>query len=247
MKSTGHTSDGADSPHRAFRLRHLTPAYGGAQHYRQWGRHLAALLLVLMVAGGFAAPPADAAGRPLRLVVLGDSLAAGFRLPGDAAFPVVLEKALRARGYVIEVANAAVSGDTATGGFERLEWAMGGPADAMILELGANDMLRGLDPEVTRRSLNSILAQVALRNVRVLIAGMRASPSLGADYQSKFDSIYPDLAKKHDAILYPFFLEGVAADPALNLSDGIHPNRAGVERIVAGILPSVEALIRQAQ
>ena len=247
MKSTGHVSDSADSPHRTFRPQHLTPAYGGAQHYRQWGWHFAALLLGLIFAVGSAAPPADAAGRTLRLVVLGDSLSAGFRLPGDAAFPVVLEKALRARGYMIEVANAAISGDTATGGFERLGWAMGGPADAMILELGANDMLRGLDPEVTRRALNSILEQVALRNVRVLIAGMRASPSLGADYKARFDSIYPDLAKKHDAILYPFFLEGVAADPALNLSDGMHPNRAGVERIVQGILPSVEALIKQAQ
>ena len=183
----------------------------------------------------------------ISLVVLGDSLSAGYQLPADAAFPAVLEKALKAKGHRVEVANAAVSGDTSSGGLARLDWAIDGQTKAVIVELGANDMLRGLDPEVTRAALDAVLARLKARNIRVLLAGMLASPTLGADYGAKFNGLYADLAAKHGAILYPFFLDGVAADAKLNLADGMHPNRAGVERVVAGILPSVEALLKEVE
>ena len=180
---------------------------------------------------------------PVRIVALGDSLTAGFQLPADAAFPVKLEKALRAKGYDVEVANAGVSGDTAAGGLARLDWAVPDGTDAVILELGANDMLRGLDPKRTREALSEIVRRLKARGIEVLIAGMLASPNLGPEYGAAFNSIYPDLAQRYGALLYPFFLEGVALDPALNLADRLHPNARGVDRIVAGILPSVEALI----
>ena len=180
----------------------------------------------------------------LRLVALGDSLTAGYLLPADAAFPVVLEKALRKDGFNVTVVNAGVSGDTAAEGLARLDWAIGEGADAVILELGANDMLQGIDPSVTRGALDTILARLQARHIKVLIAGMLASPSLGKDYGRAFDSIYPELAAKYHAPLYPFFLAGVATNKTLELADGMHPNRDGVERIVAGILPHVEALLR---
>ena len=226
------------------RINAASPAYRRAPRLSQWSRALGAALFTLLA---FLTPlaPASAAGGVFRLVVLGDSLSAGYQLPADAAFPVVLEKALRAKGYAVEVTNAAVSGDTATGGLERLDWALGPQTDAVILELGANDMLRGLDPAVTRRALDAILTKLGKRGVRVLIAGMTAAPNLGADYGARFSALYTDLAAAHRAPLYPFFLDGVAADPKLNLADGMHPNRAGVEAIVARILPSVEALLKQ--
>ena len=180
---------------------------------------------------------------PVRIVALGDSLTAGFQLPADAAFPVKLEKALRAKGYDVEVANAGVSGDTAAGGLARLDWAVPDGTDAVILELGANDMLRGLDPKRTREALSEIVRRLKARGIEVLIAGMLASPNLGPEYGAAFNSIYPDLAQRYGALLYPFFLEGVALDPALNLADRLHPNARGVDRIVAGILPSAETLI----
>jgi acyl-CoA thioesterase I len=187
--------------------------------------------------------PAAALARPLLIVALGDSLTAGFGLPAEESFPEVLQKALRAKGYDVEVSNAGVSGDTAADGLARFDWAVPDGADAAIVELGANDMLRGLDPAAAEKSLGEILGKLKARHVATLIAGMRAAPNMGADYRARFDAIYGDLARKYDAALYPFFLDGVAADPKLNQKDGLHPTKAGVEVIVAKILPAVESLI----
>jgi acyl-CoA thioesterase-1 len=181
--------------------------------------------------------------RPIRLVALGDSLSAGYGLPQEAAFPVVLERALKARGHTVEVANAGVSGDTSSGGLDRLDWSVPDGTDGVILELGANDMLRGLDPAVTRRSLEAIVERLKSRNIPVMLAGMYASRNLGPAYVQNFDSIYPDIAKKHDLVLYPFFLDGVAGERSLNLPDGLHPTAKGIEIIVERILPSVERFL----
>ena len=215
---------------------------GGYGHRRAILQLSAALLLAALACP--ARPPAKETP-PLKIIALGDSLVAGFGLAADAAFPAVLEKTLRAEGYHVTVVNAGVSGDTASGGQARLDWALGDGADGVILELGANDMLRGVDPEVTKAALDAILGELKARNIKVLIAGMKAASNLGQDYQTRFDAIYPGLARKYDAPLYPFFLEGVAGEPALKLGDGLHPNPAGVERIVKGILPLVRAFVGQ--
>lgn len=186
---------------------------------------------------------AHAQSQPLRLVALGDSLSAGYNLPQEAAFPVVLERALKAKGYKVEITNAGVSGDTSSGGLDRLDWSVPDGTDGVIVELGANDMLRGLDPAGTRKNLETIVERLKSRNIPVLLAGMYASRNLGSDYVQKFDAIYPDIAKKHDLVLYPFFLDGVAGDRALNLPDGLHPTAKGVEIIVERILPSVESFL----
>jgi acyl-CoA thioesterase I len=215
---------------------------GGYGHRRAFLQMSAALLWAAL-----ACPvrPAATETPPLKIIALGDSLVAGYGLAADATFPTVLEKMLRAEGYNLMVVNAGVSGDTASGGKARLAWALGDGADGVILELGANDMLRAVDPEVTKAALDAILSELKARNIRVLIAGMKAASSLGQDFKTRFDAIYPALAKKYDAPLYPFFLEGVAGEPALELGDGLHPNRAGVERIIKGILPNVRALVDQ--
>ncbi|MFD0936595.1 arylesterase, partial [Methylobacterium trifolii] len=183
------------------------------------------------------------APRPLKLVALGDSLTAGYRLPADAAFPAVLERALATKGLRVSVANAGVSGETATNGLDRVEWSVPDGTDGVILELGANDMLRGTDPAVTKKALDTIIAGLKARGIPVLLAGMRASANLGPDYVARFDAIYPDLARQYGLVLYPFFLEGIAGDRAYNLDDGLHPNVKGVEAIVSGILPSVETFV----
>jgi acyl-CoA thioesterase-1 len=188
-------------------------------------------------------PAAHAQSNPIRLVALGDSLSAGYNLPQEAAFPVALERALKAKGYKVEIANAGVSGDTSAGGLDRLDWSVPDGTDGVILELGANDMLRGLDPAGTRRNIEAIVERLKSRNIPVMLAGMYASRNLGPDYVQKFDSIYPDIAKKHDLVLYPFFLDGVAGDRSLNLPDGMHPTAKGVEIIVERILPSVESFL----
>ena len=187
--------------------------------------------------------PAAAADRPVRIVALGDSLTAGYGLPADAAFPAKLEKALTAKGLAVEIANAGVSGDTASGGLARLDWSVPEGTDAVIVELGANDMLRGIDPGVTRQALEQIVRRLTDRRIAVLLAGMRAAPNLGPDYGRDFETIYSDLAARHDLLLYPFFLDGVAAEAKLNQGDGLHPTAAGVDAIVAGILPQAEALV----
>jgi acyl-CoA thioesterase-1 len=190
----------------------------------------------------FAAP---AEGRALHIVALGDSLTAGFGLPSGQAFPDVLTRALKAKGWDVEVANAGVSGETAEQGLARYDWSVPAGTDALIVELGANDMLRGLPIGGTKFALGQILSKARQGHVAVLLAGMRAATSLGPEYQKQFDAIYPGLAAQYGVALYPFFLEGVVGDPKLTLPDGLHPSREGVEKIVAGILPSVERLLSE--
>ncbi len=182
----------------------------------------------------------------LKLLVLGDSLSAGYGLKQADAFPSQLEAAMRAAGTAVRVINAGVSGDTTAGGRARLGWSLADTPDAMILELGANDGLRGLDPAQTRANLDAILAEAAKRNLPVLLAGMKAPPNLGREYAAEFEAIYTDLATARGAALYPFFLEGVAAVPALNQADGIHPNGEGVAVIVKRMQGAVADLLRRA-
>jgi acyl-CoA thioesterase-1 len=184
-----------------------------------------------------------ASAQPVTLLALGDSLTAGYGLQPSDAFPVKLEAALRARGHDVKVVNAGVSGDTALDGASRLDWALSEQVDAAIVELGANDALRGLPVAQAEQALDRILSALAEKRVEVLLAGMRAPPNLGPEYQVQFDGMYARLAEKHGVLLYPFFLDGVAADPGLNQADGMHPNPAGVDVIVARILPSVEDLL----
>lgn len=181
------------------------------------------------------------------MVVLGNSLSAGYGLPGPAAFPAKLAEALKAKGVAVEIANAGVSGDTASGGRDRLNWSVPDGTQAVIVELGANDALRGLDPDLTKSALDAILRKMQERRVPVLLAGMKAPRNMGADYAAKFDAIFPALAAAYPVVFYPFFLDGVAADPKLNQADGMHPNAAGVDVIVARILPQVEELIARAR
>jgi acyl-CoA thioesterase-1 len=202
---------------------------------------LVAMALALAVPVG--APAAAAADRPVRIVALGDSLTAGHGLPADGAFPAKLERALKAKGLAVEIANAGVSGDTAAGGLARLDWSVPEGTDAVILELGANDMLRGIDPNVTRQALEEIIRRLTERRVAVLLAGMRAAANLGPDYGRNFEAIYSELAFRNDLLLYPFFLDGVAGQAGLNQRDGLHPTAAGVDAIVARILPKVEELV----
>ena len=202
---------------------------------------------MLAVALGLAmAGPSFAQGaveRPLKLVALGDSLTAGYGLPASAAFPAKLQKALRDKGITVEISNAGVSGDTTSGGLARLDWSLPKDVDGVILELGANDALRGIDPQVARQSLEEILKRLKARNIPVLLCGMYAPPNYGPQYAAKFNAIYPELAKQYGVPLYPFFLEGIATVERLNQPDGLHPTEAGVEAIVANILPTVEAFI----
>jgi acyl-CoA thioesterase-1 len=201
------------------------------------------LLACLLVAGTGAARAQQA--RPVAIVALGDSLTAGYQLPPGDAFPVKLQAALKAKGLDVSVENAGVSGDTSTGGLERLDWAVGDGVDAVILELGANDALRGIDPAVTRRNLDEILARLKARGIAVLLTGMLAPPNMGPQFAAAFNPIFPELAAKHGVLFDPFFLEGVAAVRDLNLADGMHPNARGVDAIVARILPKVEELVAQ--
>jgi acyl-CoA thioesterase-1 len=183
----------------------------------------------------------------LKLVVLGDSLTAGLGLPPGNSFPDQLQTALRKKGLDVTVVNAGVSGDTAADGLARYEWSVPPDADALIVELGANDMLRALPPTATKQTLAAILEKAKAAHMPVLIAGMRAAPNLGAEYDKAFDAIYPDLAASRGAALYPFFLDGVAGQAMLNQPDGLHPTAKGVAIIVEKILPSVESLLKEAR
>jgi acyl-CoA thioesterase I len=211
---------------------------------RSYGVWAVRVQTVVLVAATLAlAGPTPAADRLVRIVALGDSLTAGFGLPADAAFPAKLEKALRAKGIAAEVSNAGVSGDTAAGALARLDWSVPEGTDAVIVELGANDMLRGIDPNVTRTALAEIVRRLTERRIAVLLAGMRAAPNLGPDYGRDFEAIYSELAARNGLLLYPFFLDGVAAEARLNQRDGLHPTADGVDVIVGRILPKVEELV----
>jgi acyl-CoA thioesterase-1 len=206
--------------------------------------HMLVLGVALMAASSaFAQAPAAGAGKPIKMVVLGDSLSAGLGLSASAAFPARLKESLKIKGIGVDMINAGVSGDTSSGGRDRLDWSVPEGTDAVILELGANDALRGTDPKVTRAALTDILARLKARKVAVLLCGMLAPPNYGSDYSARFNAIYPDLAKSFGVPLYPFFLEGVAADARLNQADGLHPTAEGVDVIVKNILPTVEAFL----
>ncbi|WP_421900630.1 arylesterase [Niveispirillum sp.] len=219
---------------------------GDPNRYGPWGaafNRLGNVILLLLCLLAPSAAMAQVTPGPLKIVVLGDSLSAGYKLPRDAAFTSQLEKALRDKGYDVTVPNTAVSGETTSGGLSRLDWILADKPGLMIVELGANDGLRGIDPARTRENLDKILTKLKDRNVPVLLAGMMAPRNLGSDYGRVFDAIYPELAKKHGVPLYPFFLEGVAMDPRLNQEDGMHPTTEGVAVIVKNILPTVMAVV----
>lgn len=187
------------------------------------------------------------AAEPVRIVAFGDSLTAGYRLKAAEAFPAQLEKALRSKGHDVVITNAGVSGDTATAGLARLDWSVPDGTDAVILELGANDALRGVDPIKTYEALARIVASLKQRGIQILIAGMKAPRNMGAEYVQTFDRIYPYLADHHKVLLYPFFLDGVAGKRNLNQQDGLHPTAEGIALIVDRILPFTEGLIKLAK
>lgn len=181
---------------------------------------------------------------PFSIVALGDSLTAGYGLPPEDAFTTRLEQRLRKNGLNVEVVNAGVSGDTSKGGLARIDWSVPDGSDLVIVELGANDALRGISPAETASNLDAIVTRLKQRGIGVLLAGMLAPPNMGEEYEAAFNAIYPKLAEKHGVELYPFFLDGVAADPKFNQADGIHPNAAGTVVIVERLSPTVDRLVR---
>ncbi|KAA3451400.1 arylesterase [Mesorhizobium sp. SARCC-RB16n] len=199
----------------------------------------AGLIVFLAICGAISSARAE----PFKIVGFGDSLMAGFGLGPGEGFTDKLQAALRARGHDVTVANAGVSGDTSSGGLARLDWSVPDGTQLVILELGANDMLRGVSPDITRKNLDAMLGKLRERKIAVLLAGMRAAPNLGADYQNAFDAVFPELAAKYGVTLYPFFLDGVAGQPSLQLEDGLHPNAKGVDLMVQRILPTIEKAI----
>jgi acyl-CoA thioesterase-1 len=205
------------------------------------------LLAVLFNAAILLNLTAAEAKTPVKLVAFGDSLTAGYLLRPDESFPAQLSKSLTAKGYAVDVVNAGVSGDTTAAGLERFEWAIPQGTEAVILELGANDALRGQSPTAAKANLDAIITKLKQRNIAVLLTGMLAPKNWGADYARDFDGMFQDLADEHGLLLYPFFLEGVALDKSLNLDDGMHPNGKGVEKIVQNIMPAVEDLLRKVE
>ncbi|WDZ76435.1 arylesterase [Ensifer adhaerens] len=179
----------------------------------------------------------------ISLVGFGDSLMAGYQLPAQDAFPARLEKALKEKGLDVTIANAGVSGDTSSGGLARIDWSVPDGTKGVILELGANDALRGIAPEETRKNLEAMITRLKNRGIAVLLAGMMAPPNMGADYAARFNPIYPELAQKYGLELYPFFLDGVVTEAKLKLEDGMHPNGDGVGVMVEKALPVVERFL----
>src|SRR3954452_6533118 len=202
--------------------------------------HILVLIMALMTAETVLA---QTPAKPAKMIVLGDSLSAGLGLSASAAFPARLQKSLETKGIKVDMINAGVSGDTSSGGRDRLRWAVPEGTEVVILELGANDALRGTAPAVTRAALTDILTRLKARKIAVLLCGMVAPQNYGSEYAAKFNAIYPELSKSFDVPLYPFFLEGVAADAKLNQADGLHPTAEGVDIIVKNILPMVEAFL----
>ena len=206
---------------------------------------LVSLTFSIIAIFALATATAQAESSPQRLMVFGDSLTAGYGLASEDSLPAQLQRALRERGHAVTVINAGVSGDTTSGGLSRLEWTLADDPQAVILALGANDGLRGINPGLTRDNLQQMLEIMQQRELPVLLLGMLAPPNLGRDYGEAFNAIYPDLAEEYSVLLYPFFLEDVVGEPQLNLEDGIHPNRQGVAVVVDNILPLVEQLLQQ--
>lgn len=209
--------------------------------------HLIKFYLILLFAVTWCVQPSlanNTADSAIRLLVLGDSLTAGYGLAEEEAFPVQLEKALQQAGHKVIVINAGVSGDTTAGGLARLEWALADAPQLVVVELGGNDALRGLPPAETFANLDAILERLSAAGVQIILAGMQAPRNLGEHYTTAFDQIYPRLAKKYNVTFYPFFLDGVAFEPALNQSDGIHPNALGVGIIVDRMMPVLERVLR---
>ncbi|KQZ29539.1 acyl-CoA thioesterase [Mesorhizobium sp. Root552] len=204
-------------------------------------KHIVALIVTL--SAFTIAPAASVRAEPLPVVGFGDSLMAGFGLGPGEGFTDRLQAALRAKGHDIDVANAGVSGDTTSGGLARLDWSVPDGTKLVILELGANDMLRGVDPALVEQNLDAMLSRLKARGIPVVLVGMVAAPNLGHAYGEQFGAIYPKLAEKYGATLYPFFLDGVAGDKSMQLEDGMHPNAAGVERMVERFLPTMEKAI----
>ncbi|WP_370870976.1 arylesterase [Bradyrhizobium sp.] len=211
--------------------------------WRMFAHMLVLSLLLLAPATASAQVTAARETKPVKMVVLGDSLSAGFGLSAPVAFPARLQKALQSKGIAVDMINAGVSGDTSSGGRDRLDWSVPEGTEAVIVELGANDALRGVDPKVTRSALTDILTRLKARKIAVLLCGMYAPPNYGADYAARFNAIYPDIAREFGVSLYPFFLEGVATEARLNQPDGLHPTAEGIDVIVKNILPTVEAFL----
>jgi acyl-CoA thioesterase I len=186
----------------------------------------------------------NALAEPVKLVGFGDSLMAGYQLPASDAFPVKLEAALREKGFEVEIANAGVSGDTTSGGLARLDWSIPDGTKGVILELGANDALRGIPPEQTEKNLDAMLTRLKERGIAVLLAGMMAPPNMGPEYGERFNGIYQRMADKHGVALYPFFLDGVVTHANLQLEDGMHPNSGGVDVMVNTMLPAAETFLK---
>ena len=234
-------NDAIERPEHGALPRYARASDGAYGTYRRIiNRALLALALVVL------APAGGRAERPLKLLALGDSLTAGYGLPSSESFTARLQGKLEAEGLNVTVINAGVSGDTSAGGLARLDWLLADQPDFALVELGANDGLRGLDPQVTYDNLDAVLTRLNQHGIPALLAGMYAPPNLGRDYAAPFNKVFPRLAEKHRVLFYPFFLDGVAAETALNQPDGIHPNAKGVEVVVERILPYVRKLIRGA-
>jgi acyl-CoA thioesterase-1 len=234
-------NDASERPERGALPRY---ARTSDRAYGTYRRIINLALLALALAA--LAPAGGRAARPLKLLALGDSLTAGYGLPSGESFTARLENKLKDEGLDVTVVNAGVSGDTSAGGLARLDWLLADKPDVALVELGANDGLRGLDPQVTYANLDTVLTRLAQHGVRALLAGMYAPPNLGREYAEQFNKVFPRLAEKHGVLFYPFFLDGVAAEAALNQADGIHPNAKGVEVVVERILPYVRKLVRGA-
>jgi acyl-CoA thioesterase-1 len=220
----------------------MSETYGSCMAtVKPWLRIFVAALFALVVTG------TPVLANKLHIVAFGDSLMAGYMLARNDGFPYQLQRALNENGYDVEVINASVSGDTTSGGVERLDWSVPDGADLVILELGANDALRGISPEVTEQNLGTIIRRLRQRGIGVVLAGMLAPPNMGSEYEAAFNPIYPRLAKRFDVPLYPFILDGVATHDDLQLDDGMHPNPDGVAVMVKGILPIVENAIKRVE